>query len=169
MAQVGIVMGSDSDMPVMAKAADILEDLGISYEMSIISAHREPDVFFEYARSAESKGIKVIIAGAGKAAHLPGMCAAIFPLPVIGVPMKTSDLGGVDSLYSIVQMPSGIPVATVAIGGGQNAGILAAKILAVSDDALLRRLKDYAQSLKESVQKKDARLQEVGYRNYPMS
>ncbi len=169
MAQVGIVMGSDSDMPVMAKAADILEDLGISYEMSIISAHREPDVFFEYARSAESKGIKVIIAGAGKAAHLPGMCAAIFPLPVIGVPMKTSDLGGVDSLYSIVQMPSGIPVATVAIGGGQNAGILAAKILAVSDDALLRRLKDYTQSLKESVQKKDARLQEVGYRNYPMS
>ena len=164
MAQVGIVMGSDSDMPVMAKAADILEDLGISYEMSIISAHREPDVFFEYARSAESKGIKVIIAGAGKAAHLPGMCAAIFPLPVIGVPMKTSDLGGVDSLYSIVQMPSGIPVATVAIGGGQNAGILAAKILAVSDDALLRRLKDYTQSLKESVQKKDARLQEVGYR-----
>lgn len=169
MAQVGIVMGSDSDIPVMAKAADILEDLGISYEMSIISAHREPDVFFEYARSAESKGIKVIIAGAGKAAHLPGMCAAIFPLPVIGVPMKTSDLGGVDSLYSIVQMPSGIPVATVAIGGGQNAGILAAKILAVSDDALLRRLKDYTQSLKESVQKKDARLQEVGYRNYPMS
>ena len=140
MAQVGIVMGSDSDMPVMAKAADILEDLGISYEMTIISAHREPDVFFEYAKSAESRGLKVIIAGAGKAAHLPGMCAAIFPLPVIGVPMKTSDLGGVDSLYSIVQMPSGVPVATVAIGGGQNAGILAAKILAVSDSALLQKL-----------------------------
>lgn len=166
MAQVGIVMGSDSDMPVMAKAADILEELGVSYEMKIISAHREPDVFFEYAKSAEEKGFKVIIAGAGKAAHLPGMCAAIFPMPVIGVPMKTSDLGGVDSLYSIVQMPSGIPVATVAIGGGQNAGILAAKILAVSDPAILERVKKYAQSLKESVQEKDARLQEVGYKTY---
>ncbi len=166
MAQVGIVMGSDSDMPVMAKAADILEELGISYEMTIISAHREPDVFFEYAKSAEEKGFKVIIAGAGKAAHLPGMCAAIFPMPVIGVPMKTSDLGGVDSLYSIVQMPSGIPVATVAIGGGQNAGILAAKMLAVSDPAILERVKKYAQSLKESVQEKDARLQEVGYKTY---
>ena len=166
MAQVGIVMGSDSYMPVMAKAADILEELGISYEMRIISAHREPDVFFEYAKSAEEKGFKVIIAGAGKAAHLPGMCAAIFPMPVIGVPMKTSDLGGVDSLYSIVQMPSGIPVATVAIGGGQNAGILAAKILAVSDAALLQRLKDYTHELGESVKKKDARLQEAGYQNY---
>ena len=166
MAQVGIVMGSDSDMPVMAKAADILEELGISYEMAIISAHREPDVFFEYAKNAEEKGFKVIIAGAGKAAHLPGMCAAIFPMPVIGVPMKTSDLGGVDSLYSIVQMPSGIPVATVAIGGGQNAGILAAKILATSDEELLRRLEDYSRRLRESVQKKDAKLQEVGYRNY---
>lgn len=166
MAQVGIVMGSDSDMPVMAKAAEILEELGISYEMTIISAHREPDVFFEYAKSAENRGFKVIIAGAGKAAHLPGMCAAIFPMPVIGIPMKTSDLGGVDSLYSIVQMPSGIPVATVAINGGQNAGILAAKILATSDAALLQRLKDYSQTLKESVQKKDARLQEVGYKNY---
>ena len=166
MAQVGIVMGSDSDMPVMAKAADILEELGVSYEMTIISAHREPDVFFEYAKSAEEKGFKVIIAGAGKAAHLPGMCAAIFPMPVIGVPMKTSDLGGVDSLYSIVQMPSGIPVATVAIGGGQTAGILAAKILAVSDPALLERLKEYSKSLKESVQEKDAKLQEVGYKTY---
>ena len=166
MAQVGIVMGSDSDMPVMAKAADILEELGISYEMAIISAHREPDVFFEYAKNAEEKGFKVIIAGAGKAAHLPGMCAAIFPMPVIGVPMKTSDLGGVGSLYSIVQMPSGIPVATVAIGGGQNAGILAAKILATSDEELLKRLKDYSRRLRESVQKKDAKLQEVGYRNY---
>lgn len=166
MAQVGIVMGSDSDMPVMAKAADILEELGVSYEMTIISAHREPDVFFEYAKSAEEKGFKVIIAGAGKAAHLPGMCAAIFPMPVIGVPMKTSDLGGVDSLYSIVQMPSGIPVATVAIGGGQNAGILAAKILAVSDPALLERLKEYSKSLKESVQEKDAKLKEVGYKTY---
>ncbi len=166
MAQVGIVMGSDSDMPIMAKAADILEELGISYEMTIISAHREPDVFFGYAKSAEEKGFKVIIAGAGMAAHLPGMCAAIFPMPVIGIPMKTSDLGGVDSLYSIVQMPSGIPVATVAINGGQNAGILAAKILAVSDAALLGRLKEYAKGLKESVQEKDKKLQEVGYKTY---
>ena len=166
MAQVGIVMGSDSDMPVMAKAADILEELGISYEMKIISAHREPDVFFEYAKSAEDRGFKVIIAGAGMAAHLPGMCAAIFPMPVIGIPMHTTSLGGRASLYSIVQMPSGIPVATVAINGGANAGLLAAKILATSDAALLQKLKDYSQGLKESVQKKDAHLQETGYRNY---
>ena len=166
MAQVGIVMGSDSDMHVMAKAADILEELGISYEMKIISAHREPDVFFEYAKSAEDRGFKVIIAGAGMAAHLPGMCAAIFPMPVIGIPMHTTSLGGRDSLYSIVQMPSGIPVATVAINGGANAGLLAAKILATSDAALLQKLKDYSQGLKESVQKKDAHLQETGYRNY---
>lgn len=166
MAKVGIVMGSDSDMPVMAKAADILEELGISYEITIISAHREPDVFFEYAKSAEDKGFKVIIAGAGMAAHLPGMCAAIFPMPVIGIPMHTTSLGGQDSLYSIVQMPSGIPVATVAINGGANAGILAAKILATSDSGLLERLKEYSISLKESVQAKDARLQETGYKNY---
>ena len=166
MAQVGIVMGSDSDMPVMAKAAEMLEEFGISYEMTIISAHREPDVFFEYAKSAEAKGFKVIIAGAGMAAHLPGMCAAIFPMPVIGIPMHTTSLGGRDSLYSIVQMPSGIPVATVAINGGANAGLLAAKILATSDAALLQKVKDYAQSLKEAVQAKDAKLQEVGYKNY---
>ena len=164
--RVGIVMGSDSDMPVMAKAADILEALGIPYEMAIISAHREPDVFFEYAKNAEEKGFKVIIAGAGKAAHLPGMCAAIFPMPVIGIPMHTTSLGGRDSLYSIVQMPSGIPVATVAIGGGVNAGLLAAKILAVADAKLLQRLKDYSLELKESVEKKDARLQDAGYQNY---
>ena len=166
MAQVGIVMGSDSDMPVMSKAAEMLDKFGISYEMTIISAHREPDVFFEYAKSAESKGFKVIIAGAGMAAHLPGMCAAIFPMPVIGIPMHTTSLGGKDSLYSIVQMPSGIPVATVAINGDANAGILAAKILATSDPALLQKIKDYAASLKEGVQAKDARLQEVGYKNY---
>lgn len=166
MAQVGIVMGSDSDMPIMAKAADVLEELGISYEMTIISAHREPDVFFEYAKSAEEKGFKVIIAGAGMAAHLPGMCAAIFPMPVIGIPMHTTSLGGRDSLYSIVQMPSGIPVATVAINGGANAGLLAAKILAVSDETLLAKLKDYSKNLKEQVQKKDAILQEVGYKKY---
>ena len=159
MAQVGIVMGSDSDMPVMAKAAEILDKFGISYEMNIISAHREPEEFFTYAKGAEARGYKVIIAGAGKAAHLPGMCAAIFPMPVIGIPMKTSDLGGVDSLYSIVQMPSGIPVATVAINGGQNAGILAAKILATGDEALLQKLKDYSAELKDAVVAKDEKLQ----------
>ena len=166
MAKVGIVMGSDSDMPVMSKAAQILDELGISYEMNIISAHREPDEFFEYAKSAESKGFKVIIAGAGMAAHLPGMCAAIFPMPVIGIPMHTTSLGGRDSLYSIVQMPTGIPVATVAINGGANAGLLAARILATSDDELLAKLKDYSNGLKEQVVKKDAHLQEVGYKNY---
>ena len=166
MPQVSIVMGSDSDMPVMSKAAEILDQMGVSYEMTIISAHREPDVFFEYAKTAEERGIKVIIAGAGMAAHLPGMCAAIFPMPVIGIPMHTTSLGGRDSLYSIVQMPSGIPVATVAINGGANAGILACKMLAINDADLLKKLKEYSQSLKESVVKKDAHLQEVGYKNY---
>ena len=155
MAKVGIVMGSDSDMPIMAQAADFLDKMGIDYEMTIISAHREPDIFFNYAKSAEEKGFKVIIAGAGKAAHLPGMCAALFPMPVIGIPMKTSDLGGVDSLYSIVQMPSGIPVATVAINGGKNAGILAAKILATSDPELLAKLKAYSEEMKNEVVGKD--------------
>ena len=166
MARVGIVMGSDSDMPVMAQAAAVLEKLGVDFEMTIISAHREPDVFFQYAKSAEERGYKVIIAGAGKAAHLPGMCAALFPMPVIGIPMKTSDLGGVDSLYSIVQMPSGIPVATVAINGGTNAGILAAKILAASDEALLERLKKYSEDLKIDVVKKAEKLDEIGYKAY---
>ena len=166
MAKVGIVMGSDSDMPVMAKAAEILDKFGIDYEMTIISAHREPDIFFQWAKSAEERGIRVIIAGAGKAAHLPGMCAALFSMPVIGIPMKTSDLGGVDSLYSIVQMPSGIPVATVAINGGANAGILAAKILAVSDEELLQKVKDYSEALKNDVVKKAEKLESVRYKEY---
>ena len=166
MAQVGIVMGSDSDLPVMSKAAEVLDEFGISYEMHIISAHREPDLFFDWAKSAEERGIKVIIAGAGMAAHLPGMCAALFPLPVIGIPMHTTSLGGRDSLYSIVQMPSGIPVATVAIGGAKNAGLLAVKILAVSDKELLSRLKEYSAKMADEVAAKDARLQDKGYRNY---
>ncbi len=166
MAKVGIVMGSDSDMPVMSKAAEMLEKFGIEYEMRIISAHREPDVFYEYAKTAEEKGVKVIIAGAGMAAHLPGMCAAIFPMPVIGVPMHTTSLGGRDSLYSIVQMPTGIPVATVAINGGANAGILAAKILATSDSGLLEKLKAYAEEMKAGVEAKDERLQQLGYQEY---
>ena len=166
MAKVGIVMGSDSDMPIMAQAADFLDKMGIDYEMTIISAHREPDIFFNYAKSAEEKGFKVIIAGDGKAAHLPGMCAALFPMPVIGIPMKTSDLGGVDSLYSIVQMPSGIPVATVAINGGKNAGILAAKILATSDPELLAKLKAYSEEMKNEVVGKDEKLQKLGHKEY---
>ena len=158
--KVGIVMGSDSDMPVMAKAADILEELGIPYEMTVISAHREPDVFFEYAKSAEEKGFKVIIAGAGMAAHLPGMCAAIFPMPVIGIPMHTTSLGGRDSLYSIVQMPSGIPVATVAIDGADNAAYLAVQMLAIEDAALAQKLSDYKQEMERQILEKNAKLQE---------
>lgn len=166
MSKVGIVMGSDSDLPVMRKAAEMLERFGIDYEMTIISAHRMPDVFVDYAKTAEEKGFKVIIAGAGGAAHLPGMTAAIFPLPVIGVPIHTKTLSGVDSLYSIVQMPSGIPVATVAIDGGANAGILAAKILAASDPEILEKLKAYKDELKEGVMKKKERLEAVGYKEY---
>ena len=166
MAKVGIVMGSDSDLPVMSKAAEILEQFGVDYEMTIISAHRMPDVFYDYASSAEEKGYKVIIAGAGMAAHLPGMCAAIFPMPVIGIPMHTKSLGGVDSLYSIVQMPSGIPVATVAINGGANAGILAVKMLAMSDSDLLAKLKEYIAGMKTAVMKKADKLDELGYKGY---
>ena len=166
MAKVAIVMGSDSDMPIMKKAAEFLDQMGIDFEMTIISEHREPDIFFEWAKGAKDRGVKVIIAGAGKAAHLPGMCAALFPMPVIGIPMKTSDLGGVDSLYSIVQMPSGIPVATVAINGGLNAGILAAKILATSDEKLLEKLEAYSEEMKQSVVEKAEKLDKVGYKDY---
>lgn len=153
MAKVGIVMGSDSDMPVMSKAADMLEKFGIEYEMKIISAHREPDVFFEYAKTAEEKGFKVIIAGAGMAAHLPGMCAALFPMPVIGIPMHTTSLGGRDSLYSIVQMPSGIPVATVAINGAKNAAYLALQIMAVSHEDVRAKLKAERKEMEENAMK----------------
>ena len=166
MAKVGIVMGSDSDLEIMSKAAEMLEKFGIDYDMNVISAHRMPDIFFDYAKSAKEKGYKVIIAGAGGAAHLPGMAAAIFPLPVIGVPIHTKSLGGVDSLYSIVQMPSGIPVATVAINGGANAGILAAKIRAVSDEEILKKLEDYKESLKDGVVAKKEKLEKVGYKEY---
>ncbi len=166
MAKVGILMGSDSDLEIMSKACKVLEELQVEYEMTIISAHRMPDIFIEYAKTAQERGIQVLIAGAGGAAHLPGMCAAIFPLPVIGVPIYTKSLGGVDSLYSIVQMPAGIPVATVAINGAQNAGILAAKILATSDKDLLERLKEYSVNLKEAVVKKADKLEQLGYEEY---
>ena len=166
MPRVGIVMGSDSDLKVMSKAAVMLEKLGIEDEMTIISAHREPDVFFEWAKAAEGKGMKVIIAGAGMAAHLPGMCAALFPMPVIGVPMSGKNLAGEDALFSIVQMPPGIPVATVAIDGGMNAAILAAKILATSDEELLKRLKAYSEEMKQDVEGRAEKLDEIGYKAY---
>lgn len=166
MPKVGIVMGSDSDMKIMSKAADMLEKFGIDYEMTIISAHRMPDVFFDYAKSAEAKGFKVIIAGAGMAAHLPGMCAAIFPMPVIGIPMSGKNMDGMDALLSIVQMPPGIPVATVAVDGGANAAILAAKILATSDAEVLARLKEYSAEMKDTVQKKADKLKELGHKEY---
>ena len=162
MPKVGIVMGSDSDLKVMSKAAKTLEKFGIDYEMTIISAHREPDVFFEWAKGAEDRGVKVIIAGAGMAAHLPGMCAALFPMPVVGVPLSGSKLDGMDAVFSIMQMPPGVPVATVAI----DAAIMAAKILAVSDAELLEKLKAYTVEMKEAVQAKAARLDEVGYEAY---
>ena len=166
MAKVGIVMGSDSDLKVMSKAADMLEELGISYEMNIISAHREPDEWIIWARGAVDSGMKVMIAGAGMAAALPGMCAALTPLPVIGVPLAGSKLDGMDAVFSIMQMPPGVPVATVAIDGAKNAAILAAKILATSDDALLEKLVNYTKEMKEQVEAKNTRLQEVGYKQY---
>lgn len=164
--KVGIVMGSDSDMAVMAKAADMLEELGLDYEMRIISAHREPDELIAWTKGAEERGIRVMIAGAGMAAALPGMCAALFPLPVIGVPLSGKNLDGMDAVFSILQMPPGIPVATVAVDGAKNAAILAAKILAASDEALLERLKEYSRAQKEQVIAKDAKLQEKGYKTY---
>ncbi len=168
MPKIGIVMGSDSDMAVMAKAAEVLDEFGLEYEMHIISAHREPDVFFEWAKSAAGRGIDIIIAGAGMAAHLPGMCAALFPLPVIGIPMHTKSLGGKDSLYSIVQMPPGIPVAAVAIDGGKNAGLLAVKMLAIHDEGLKQKLKEYSRKMSEEVQKKDEKLQKTGWTGYSL-
>ena len=166
MPRVGIVMGSDSDLKVMGSAAAMLEELEIDYEMVIISAHREPDVLVDWVRTAEDRGEKVIIAGAGMAAALPGMCAALTALPVIGVPLSGKNLDGMDAVFSIMQMPPGIPVATVAIDGTKNAAILAAKILAVADEALLTKLKEYSKGLEEQVKAKNARLQEVGYKNY---
>lgn len=153
---VSILMGSDSDLPAMKEASAICDEFGIGYEMKVISAHRTPHLLAEYISDAEKKGIKVIIAGAGGAAHLPGVAAAYTILPVIGIPIKTSALGGVDSLYSIVQMPPGIPVATVAIGGGKNAGILAMEILAVGNEELSNKMKDFKKKLaNESIKKNE--------------
>lgn len=154
----GLVMGSDSDWPTMKEAAEILEEFGIPYEKRVVSAHRTPDLMAEYGKSARNRGLKVIIAGAGGAAHLPGMLAAYTTLPVIGVPVKTSALGGVDSLYSIVQMPNGVPVATVAIGKAKNAGLLCARILGAEDSEIADKLKEYHNEMAEESLKKTENL-----------
>ena len=163
---VGIIMGSDSDLPTMQAAIAVCEKFGVSHEVAIISAHRTPERMVNYARTAHDRGIKVIIAGAGGAAHLPGMVASLTPLPVIGVPVATRNLQGVDSLYSIVQMPRGIPVATVAIGNAQNAGLLAVQILATSDSQLLTKVQEYRQELSAMVLDKQAELEQLGYQEY---
>ena len=157
-AQVGIIMGSDSDLPVMNEAAKILDEFGIGYEIKVLSAHRTPELTAEFASGAHKRGIKVIIAGAGGAAHLPGVAAAYHPLPVIGVPVKSKNLDGMDSLLSIVQMPSGVPVATVAIGGAKNAGILAVQILAAGNDELLNKLIEYKKKIAEESKKKNEKI-----------
>ncbi len=159
-------MGSDSDLPTMQAAIAICEEFQVAHEVAIVSAHRTPERMVEYAKTAHQRGLKVIIAGAGGAAHLPGMVAALTPLPVIGVPVASRHLQGVDSLYSIVQMPAGIPVATVAIGNAKNAGLLAVQILASHHPELLQRVQEYRHQLTESVMEKQARLDELGYQQY---
>ena len=163
---IGIIMGSDSDLPTMKAAIEICEQFEVSHEVEIVSAHRTPERMVEYAQTAYPRGLKVIIAGAGGAAHLPGMVAALTPLPVIGVPIQTKALQGIDSLYSIVQMPAGIPVATVSISNATNAGLLAIQILATGDPSLLVKVIAYRHSLKEMVLAKQARLATIGYANY---
>ncbi len=163
---IGIIMGSDSDLPTMKDAIAVCAEFGIETEVAIVSAHRTPERMVEYAQTAHPRGIKVIIAGAGGAAHLPGMVASLTPLPVIGVPVPTRNLQGVDSLYSIVQMPAGIPVATVAIGNAKNAGLLAVQILATHQPELLAQVQEYRQSLTASVMAKQAKLEQLGYEQY---
>lgn len=159
-------MGSDSDLPVMSQAAEVLDQLGITYELTIVSAHRTPERMYQYAREAKERGLKVIIAGAGGAAHLPGMVASLTPLPVIGVPVQSKTLSGVDSLYSIAQMPPGVPVATVAINGAKNAGLLAAKMLAIYDEEVMHKVEAFSKVQEETVLKKAAKLEESSYHDY---
>jgi 5-(carboxyamino)imidazole ribonucleotide mutase len=157
-ALVGVIMGSDSDLPVMQGAIDVLAEFDVPYEVRIVSAHRTPDVLYEYARTAADRGLRVIIAGAGGAAHLPGMAASMTPLPVIGVPVSLENLSGLDSLLSIVQMPAGIPVATVAVGNAPNAGLLAVRILATGDKTLRERMERFQSGLADAVRDKDTRV-----------
>src|SRR5579884_3802696 len=159
-AQVGIVMGSDSDWPVMSAAAEALAEFEVEYEVDVVSAHRMPQTMIEYGQRAASRGLKAIIAGAGGAAHLPGMLASVTPLPVIGVPVPLKYLDGMDSLLSIVQMPAGVPVATVSVGGARNAGLLAVRMLAASDPELTQRMAAFQQELAETARAKDAALQQ---------
>jgi 5-(carboxyamino)imidazole ribonucleotide mutase len=163
---VAIIMGSDSDLGVMQDAAKILDEFKIPYELTIVSAHRTPDLLFKYAKLLIQKGIKVVIAGAGGAAHAPGMIAALTPLPVIGVPVKAKSLEGLDSLLSIVQMPPGIPVATVGVNAAKNAGILAAQVIGVSDVRIQKKVIEYKDSLRDSVAKKAEKLEKIGYQQY---
>ncbi len=160
---VGIIMGSDSDLKVMRAAAEVLEEFEVPYELTIVSAHRTPERLYNYARDADSRGIQVIIAGAGGAAHLPGMTASLTELPVIGVPVQTEALGGVDSLYSIVQMPPGVPVAAVAINGAKNAGLLAVQILGVAEPAMRAKIAEFKERQRQEVEKKATRLEKSGY------
>jgi 5-(carboxyamino)imidazole ribonucleotide mutase len=153
---VGVIMGSDSDLPVMQAAIDVLDEFGVPYEVRIVSAHRTPEVMVDYAKQAADRGLKVIVAGAGGAAHLPGMTASLTPLPVVGVPVPLERLDGLDSLLSIVQMPGGIPVATVAVGNAKNAGLLAVRILATSDPALLQAMAKYRTDLAATIGEKDS-------------
>jgi len=164
--KVGIIMGSDSDLPVMQEAAAILSQLGVEYELTIVSAHRTPDRLVDYGKNAHNNGIGVVIAGAGGAAHLPGMIAAFTHLPVIGVPVKSSNMSGLDSLYSIVQMPPGVPVATVAINGARNAGILAAQIIGISNNDVAKSVIAFKESMNTEVLEKAAKVEEIGYQNY---
>ena len=164
--KIGIIMGSDSDLNIMKEAADFLDEMEIPYELTIVSAHRTPKRLYEYAENALERGISVIIAGAGGSAHLPGMVASITTLPVIGVPIKTKALDGIDSLYSIVQMPAGIPVATVAIGGAKNAGILAASILSINNKELTKKLSAYKENLIKTVTAKAEKLEKIGHAAY---
>jgi len=166
MKKIAIIMGSDSDLPVMKDCAEFLDELGIEYIVDIVSAHRTPDKMFKFARDAKKNGIAVIVAGAGGAAHLPGMVASLTPLPVIGVPIKSAHLSGLDSLLSIVSMPPGIPVATMAVNGAKNAGILAAKILGVSDPAVYEKVEEYMKSLEDMVEGKADKLGKMGYEQY---
>jgi 5-(carboxyamino)imidazole ribonucleotide mutase len=163
---VGIIMGSDSDLPVMSAAALMCDEFGIDYEVSVVSAHRTPDRLVKYAKSAEKRGLRVIIAGAGGAAHLPGMVASMTELPVIGVPVRASNLEGMDSLLSIVQMPGGVPVATVAINGGKNAGILAAQMIGIKSKEIRAKVKEYKKQMEDEVLAKAEKLEEIKYKEY---
>lgn len=164
--EIAIVMGSESDLIVMKDAAEILEQFGIGFKLTIVSAHRTPERLFEFAKSADKKAFKVIIAGAGGSAHLPGMIASITPLPVIGVPIKGKSLDGLDSLMSIVQMPPGIPVATVAVNGAKNAGILAASIIGVGNKKILKKVSEYKVNLEKEVLRKAQKLEKIGFQKY---